>query len=388
MDLTEPGITMYAYQQYGRYFAQVADDIKDIAETELLELGAEEPSHSYRGIYFNAKPEALYRINLHSRLINRVLAPLKTFDCHSDNYLYQVAQKIHWEDFLNPEQTLAVFANVSQSNISHSKYAALRLKDAIVDYFRQRAGDRPSVNTRNPDLWLNVYIEKNVATISVDTSGGSLHRRGYRLETTQAPMSETLAASIIRYAEWDGQTPLYDPFCGSGTLLCEAYLIATKTPSANMRSKFGFERLPDFDDKLWAKVQKEANQKIKSVSDNLIKGSDIDSKVVDTAKKNSANIDPDKKIKIIQKDIFDIEKLQDTTIICNPPYGIRMKQKKDLSEFYKNLGDFLKQRCTNSTAYIYFGDREYLKRIGLKSSKRWILSNGGLDGRLAKFEMY
>jgi len=379
---------MYAYQQSNRYFAQVADDIKDIAEAELLELGAEEPSHSYRGIYFNANHDSLYNINFNSRLINRVLAPLKTFDCHSDNYLYQVAKKIHWEDFLNPKQTLAIFANVTDSNIRHSKFAALRLKDAIVDYFRERVGERPSIDTRNPDLWLNVYIEKNVATISVDTSGGSLHRRGYRMETTQAPMSETLAASIIRYAEWDGQTTLYDPFCGSGTILCEAYLAATKTPSAFMRSKFGFERLPDFDTNLWSKIQKDAKNKIQPVSNDLIKGSDIDSQVVATAKKNSAIIDPAEKIKIIQKDIFDIEKLRDTTIICNPPYGIRMKQKKDLAEFYKNLGDFLKQRCTNSTAYIYFGEREYLKRIGLKSSKRWILSNGGLDGRLAKFVMY
>ncbi len=223
---------MYEYQQSGRYFAQVADDIKDIAGEELQELGATDISDSYRGIYFNADQESLYRINLHSRLINRVLAPLKTFDCHSDNYLYKVGQQIHWEDFLNPEQTLAVFASVTQSNINHSKFAALRLKDAIVDYFRERAGKRPNIDTRNPDLWLNVYIEKNVAVISVDTSGGSLHRRGYRTESTQAPMSETLAASIIRYAEWDGQMPLYDPLCGSGTLLCEAYLVATKTPSA------------------------------------------------------------------------------------------------------------------------------------------------------------
>lgn len=379
---------MYDYQKSGRYFVQVADDIKDIAESELLELSATEPSHSYRGIYINADLESLYRINLQSRLINRVLAPLITFDCHSDNYLYQVGKQIHWENFLNPEQTLAIFASVTQSNINHSKYAALRLKDAIVDYFRERSGIRPSIDTRNPDLWLNVYIEKNVATISVDTSGGSLHRRGYRMESTQAPMSETLAASIIRYADWDGQTPLYDPFCGSGTLLCEAYLAASKTPSAYMRRKFGFERLPEFNSDLWAKIKKEATSKVKSVGNNLIQGSDIDLKVVATAKKNTAVIDPVAKIKIIKKDVFEIEKLENTTIVCNPPYGIRMEQKKDLSEFYKKLGDFLKQRCTNSTAYIYFGDRKYIKEIGLKSSQRWILSNGGLDGRLAKYVMY
>lgn len=379
---------MYEYQKSGRYFAQVADDIKDIAEAELLELGAVETSHSYRGIYFNADQESLYRINLHSRLINRILAPLKTFDCHSDKYLYQVGKQIHWEDFLNPEQTLAISANVTQSNINHSKFAALRLKDAIVDYFREREGKRPSIDRRNADLWLNVHIEKNVAIISVDTSGGSLHRRGYRVETIPAPMSETLAASIIRYSEWNGQTPLYDPLCGSGTLLCEAYLAATKTPSAYLRSKFGFERLLDFDAVLWAKVKKDADNKIQPVSKSLIQGSDIDSKVVETAKKNSTVIDPDRHIKIIQKDIFDIEKLANTTIVCNPPYGIRIQHMSDLDNFYKNLGDFLKQRCTNSTAYIYFGDRKYIKQIGLRSSKKWILSSGGLDGRLVKYVMY
>ena len=379
---------MYEYQQSERYFAQLADDIKDIAEEELLELGAMETSNSFRGIYFNADLESLYRINLNSRLINRVLAPLKTFSCHSDNYLYQVAQQIHWEDFLNPDQTFAVFANVSQSNINHSKFAALRLKDAIVDYFRDRGGIRPSIDTRNPDLWLNVHIDKNVAIISVDTSGGSLHRRGYRLDSTIAPMNETLAASIIRYSEWYGQTPLYDPLCGSGTLLCEAYLAATKTPSAKLRNKFGFERLPDFDIYLWAKVKKESNNKINTISKNLIQGSDIDLKVVEAAKKNCVVIDPDEQIKIVKKDIFEIEKLENTTIVCNPPYGIRMQNKKDLDVFFKDIGDFLKQRCTNSTAYIYFGDRKYIKQIGLRSSKKWILSSGGLDGRLVKYDMY
>jgi putative N6-adenine-specific DNA methylase len=379
---------MYEYQQSGRFFAQVADDIKDIAETEITELGASDISHAYRGMYFNADHETLYRINLYSRLLNRVLAPLKTFDCHSDKYLYRVAQQIRWEDFINPGNTLAIFANVTQSNINHSKYAALRLKDAIVDYFRERGGKRPSIDTRNPDLWLNLHIDHNVATISVDTSGGSLHRRGYRLETTQAPMSETLAASIIRYSGWDGTTPLYDPFCGSGTILCEAYLVAGQVPPSRRREKFGFLRLPDFDPALWNRVKKTSEKNIRTVRDGLIRGSDIDAKVVATAQKNSGVIDPAGQIKISQADVFGIEQLEGVTIICNPPYGIRMKNKQDLSDFYKRLGDFLKQRCKNSTAYIYFGDRKYTKNIGLKSSQKWILSNGGLDGRLAKYELY
>ena len=379
---------MFEYQKSGRYFAQVADDIKDIAEAEVIELGGRDVKHAYRGIYFNASQDTLYRINLHSRLLNRILAPLKSFDCHSDNYLYQVARQIQWEVFLHPGQTLAVFANVSQSNIRHSKFAALRLKDAIVDYFRERKGKRPSIDTRNPDLWLNLHIENNMAVISVDTSGGSLHRRGYRLESTQAPMSETLAASIIRYSGWDGRSPLYDPCCGSGTLLCEAWLMASKTPAAYRRSKFGFERLPDFDAKLWARIKKAGQNGIQKVAPGLIQGSDIDPVVIATARKNSAVIDETKSIRIILKDIFAIEKLENTTIICNPPYGIRLKEQGNLGDFYKNLGDFLKQRCTGSTAFIYFGDREYVKSIGLKSNQRWILSNGGLDGRLAKYILY
>ena len=169
---------MYEYQQSGRYFAQHSDDIKDITEVELQELGALDISSAYRGIYFNADKKTLYRINLQSRLLNRILAPIKSFDCHSDNYLYKVSKQIPWEDFLNTDHTFAVFANVTQSNINHSKYAALRVKDAIVDYFRENTGERPSVDRRNPDLWLNVHIDQNFAIISVDTSGGSLHRAG------------------------------------------------------------------------------------------------------------------------------------------------------------------------------------------------------------------
>jgi putative N6-adenine-specific DNA methylase len=379
---------MYEYQKSGRYFAQVSNDIKDIAEKELLELGATDTSNSYHGIYFNADKESLYRINLYSRLLNRILAPLKTFNCHSDKYLYKTGKQIKWEDFLSPEQTLAVFASVTQSKINHSKYAALRLKDAIVDYFRIQTGKRPSIDTRNPDLWLNVYIENNVAVISLDTSGGSLHRRGYRLETVKAPISETLAASIIRYSEWNGKTKLYDPFCGSGTLLCEAFLAATNTPSANRRKRFGFEQLPDFDSKIWKKVKKQAAENNISIQKGLIQGSDIDPKAISVAQNNSSVIDPSGKIKFFQKNIFDIEKLEETTIICNPPYGIRLKDKTDLNDFYKKLGDLLKQRCKNSTVFIYFGDRSYIKKIGLRSNKKWILSNGGLDGRLVKYEIY
>ncbi|MFH1852672.1 MAG: THUMP domain-containing protein [Candidatus Neomarinimicrobiota bacterium] len=377
----------YLYQRSQRYFAQVADDIKQLAEAELGSLGAQDVIPTYRGLYFSADRSALYRINLMSRLINRVLAPLVTFDCHSDKYLYLRAGQVLWQDFIAPDQTLAVFATVTHSTIKHSKFAALRLKDAIADQYRTRTGKRPSIDTRDPDLWLNLHIQNNKATISVDTSGGSLHRRGYRQAGVTAPMIETLAAAIIKMAEWDGWTPLYDPCCGSGTLLCEAFLAATNTPAAVLRKKFGFERLPDFEPETWRSVRQRAFGQITELPPGLIGGCDIDRQTVATARGNCTLIDKSGRIEIIQKDLFTIPALEDTTIIANPPYGLRLKE-DDLADFYRRLGDFLKQRCHGSRAYIYFGERQYLKHIGLRPAWKQPLANGGLDGRLARFDLY
>ena len=379
---------LYTYQKTNRYFAQVADDIKDIADKELQALGAVETSQVFRGIYFTATKRVLYAINFHSRLINRVLAPLLSFDCHSDRYLYQQASQLHWEDFINPSQTFAVFASVSHSAIRHSKFAALRLKDAVADYFRSRTGERPSIDTENPDLWINLHIENNKATISLDTSGGSLHRRGYRKKTVEAPMIETLAAAIIKHTGWEGKTSLYDPFCGSGTLLCEAFMYGANMPPSFLRRKFGFEKLPDFDSMLWRKIKNEGERNIKPIPKEMIGGSDISYQAVASAAYNCSMIDKASAIKVVQQDAFKLEKTAGKTIVCNPPYGVRMEKDTDLNDFYKKLGEIFKQQLAGSTAYIYFGERKYIKSFGLKPSWKKSLSNGGLDGRLVKYELY
>ncbi|HOP46276.1 MAG TPA: THUMP domain-containing protein [Desulfobacteraceae bacterium] len=379
---------MYIYQKTNRYFAQVADDIKDIAEKEIISLGGKNTRQSYRGIFFTATQRTLYSINYHSRLISRVLAPLIYFNCHSDRYLYKQASRIEWKDFMTPANTFAIFATVSNSRIRHSRFAALRMKDAIADYFRSISGKRPSVNTRNPDIWFNLHIENNKATISLDTSGGSLHRRGYRKESTTAPMVETLAAAIIRHSEWKGNTPLYDPFCGSGTFLCEAFMHASHMPSGILRSNFGFKRLPDFDSTLWKKIIREGKQNIKPVLKGLISGSDISLEAVKTARQNCRMIDRENHISIKRQDIFGIETLRDKTIICNPPYGIRTGKAEEMPDFYSRFGDFLKRHCTGSTAYVYFGEPAFIKSMGLKPSWKKPLSNGGLDGRLVRYELY
>ena len=379
---------MFEYQKTGHYFAQVSDDIKDIAEEELLSLGAKETRPAYRGISFTADRETLYAVNFHSRLINRVLAPLVSFNCHSDKYLYNRALQIRWDSFLDPSMTFAVFASVSNSSISHSRFAALRLKDAIVDYFQKDVERRPSIDTKDPDVWFNLYINNDKAVISLDTSGGSLHRRGYRGRNVAAPMIETLAAAIIRHSEWEGSVPLYDPFCGSGTLLCEAYMRMSNTPAGILRPRFGFERMPDFDNLLWHKVKRGGMKEIKSVSNGMIQGSDISSEAVKASIYNCSLIGAEKVIRIEKKDVFDIDKIQNKIIVCNPPYGIRIAKGEELCAFYKRYGDFLKKRCVGSSAYIYFGERRYIKEIGLKASWKKSISNGGLDGRLVKFELY
>ncbi len=379
---------MYHYQETQRYFAQVADDIKDIAEQELRTLGARETSPTYRGIYFSASPKVLYTINFYARLISRVLAPLTSFRCHSDRYLYKKAREIEWQDFLDPSQTFAVFATVANSAIRHSQFAALRLKDAVVDSFRAATGVRPSIDTKEPDVWLNLYIHNNEATLSLDTSGGSLHRRGYRKKSIQAPMVETLAAAIIQHAEWDGRRPLYDPLCGSGTLLCEAYMAAARMPAALFRKRFGFESLPDFDAALWKRVQADGQAALRAPPPGLISGSDIDPEAVRAARANCAALPAGSAITVEQRDAFQIRRIDNAVIVCNPPYGIRLGKPADLDDFYARLGDFLKQRCQGSTAFIYCGDRQYLKRIGLKPAWKKPLVNGGLDGRLAKYELY
>jgi putative N6-adenine-specific DNA methylase len=379
---------MLEYQQTHRFFAQVAGGLEELGAEELFKLNANHIRPVFRGIHFEADHAALYRINYTSRYLTRVLAPLISFPCYHTDAIYKKAKAINWAGLFTVDHTFAIFANVSNSKITHSQYAALRLKDAIVDYFRDRFETRPNIERINPDVWINLHIENNRATISLDTSGGSLHRRGYRKKTVEAPMQETVAAAIIRYVEWDGLKPIYDPMCGSGTLLSEALLAHCCIPAGFLRKRFGFEFLPDFDNEIWQSEKKEADQQIRQLPDKLISGSDISSKAVEAARTNFRSLPAGININLTVMDFQNIQNLNDRIIICNPPYGIRLGKKQDIGKFYKAFGDFLKQRCQGSAAVIYFGNRELLKHIGLKPSWKKPLENGGLDGRLAKFEIY
>jgi putative N6-adenine-specific DNA methylase len=380
---------MFIYQKTNRYFAQISTGIEPVAIRELENIGAGKIQPGVRGIYFSADPAVLYSINYKSRLISHVLAPLLSFECRDREDLYRKGKSIDWSSIFSIDDTFGISANVSANeNIRHSKFAALCLKDAIVDLFRSRYGKRPDVDSYDPDIWINLHIRGENATVSLDTSGGSLHRRGYRIKTVEAPMQETLAAGMIAFSGWKGQTPIYDPMCGSGTLLCEAIIEYCQIPAGFLRKKFGFFYMPDFQQKLWDKIKNTADKKIKRLLPGIIAGSDLDRQAVGAAKSNCRIIPGGNNIQITQTDFKEISKLENMMIVCNPPYGIRLKKKDDLGKFYKEFGDFLKQRCKGSQAIIYFGNREMIKHIGLKPTWKKPMRNAGLDGRMVKYELF
>ena len=378
---------MYEYNRNG-FFAQVTGKMEDLCKEELIELGAKDTEVSYKGVYFKADFPTIYKINYTSRLLSRVLAPLVSFPCRSTEYLYQRAKKIHWEDFCSLEKTFSISASVSQSRITNSLYASQCLKDGIADYFRNKYGKRPDVQVVNPDVRFNLHIEKDMAVISLDTSGESLHKRGYRLLAGEAPMQETLAAALIRISKWDGQNTLYDPMCGSGTILCEALMHYCRVPSQKLRNKFGFFNLPEFNKKEWNEVKAECDSKIRPLQKNIICGSDISRESIKVAKKNLAHLTYSESVDLSVKPFQQIEEFENGTLITNPPYGMRLGESDDVQALYKELGDFLKTKCPGTSAFIYTGNPELRKFIGLKTTKRLPLDNGKLEGVLLQIDSY
>jgi putative N6-adenine-specific DNA methylase len=379
---------MFLYQQHHRFYAQVNPGLVEIAAAELGALGARHCRSTGGGVEFEADLETLYRINYQSRLVSRILAPLAEFDCGGPEDLYRGAKAVAWERIFSPDHTFAVFANVRSQTLRHSGFAALRVKDAVADRFRERFGRRPDVNPKTPDLWIALHLEADRATVSLDTSGGSLHRRGYRRQTVEAPIQETLAAAMVHWSRWNADRPLVDPMCGSGTLVCEALMTACRIPAGYRRRRFGFAFLPDYDNRRWATIKRLADEQIRPVSADLIQAGDVAAQAVSAARTNLARLPHGAKVRVRRADFQGWKSLENAMILCNPPYGIRLAPAADLAAWYARLGDFLKQHCRGATALIYFGQRTYLKQIGLRPAWKKPVPSGGLDGRLARFDMY
>lgn len=374
----------YEYQRTGRYFVQVAGSLERLAKDELLELGAVIHSEVPRGFSISCDLAALYKIIYTSRLAQRVLAPLASFACHSEKYLArQSASILDWTSLFDVESSFGIDVNLSTSNIRHSLYAGQLLKDAICDQFRAKHGKRPDFRTSNPDINFNLHIKDNFAAISLDLSG-SMHKRGYRAGTTDAPLQETLAAAIVSLSGWDGQKPLTDPMCGSGTLLCEALMSWCRIPAASLREHKYLTRFPDHDPKLWEHVKQQSDQAIRELPDGLISGSDLSASALQVARTSLDRLPFGGKVKLARSRFQDLPSLAERCVITNPPYGIRLEETASVGKLYNDLGDWLKQRCPGSEAYILCGSADLVPQLRLRAWWKKSLKNGDLDVKLAK----
>ena len=372
-----------------QYFATVARGLEPIAAQELERLGALEVRPDFTGVHFVGDSALLYRVNLWARTIFRVLVTLREFPCPDADRLYQEVQNIEWEQYLQPHNTLAVNATGGNDKLNHTHFTALQVKNAIVDQQRHQFGQRSSVDTQNPDVLINAHIHQDRCILSLDSSGTSLHRRGYRPAVGVAPLKETLAAALLDMAEWEASLPFLDPLCGSGTLPLEASLKALNIAPGLFRMQFAFERWPDFDEALWEQLLKEAENSELSELKVPIVGSDRDSDILNQARINAQQCGLADKVKFTQTELSQVEAPADSgVIICNPPYGERLGDAKELGDFYKLLGDVFKQRFKGWTAFVLTGNKELAKRVGLKASRRIPVYNGALACTLLKYELY
>ncbi|PIW21238.1 MAG: RNA methyltransferase [Candidatus Aquicultor secundus] len=372
-----------------RFFATAAKGVEPVLAGELRALGMRDVVEETGGVRFFGELEAAYRANLWLRTANRVLMTLREFNCPSEQALYDGVRKIDWRRHLTSKMTLAVDANVRSSTMKHSKYAALKTKDAIVDQLREKTGSRPSVDPENPDLRINVHIDRNHCTLSLDTSDESLHKRGYRTAGLEAPLKETLAAALVCFTEWDMKSPFIDPMCGSGTIVIEAALKAANIAPGLIRKTFGFQQWLNFDKNLWDSLVNQAEGLRKPKPQAPIRGYDISGKAISAAMENARAATVGPFVPFIRKDIKDLEPPPGPgVIIVNPPYGERLGQKQELEPFYKTIGDVFKQKCKGYSGFVFTGNLELAKHIGLKASRRIVLFNGPIESRLLKYELY
>jgi putative N6-adenine-specific DNA methylase len=372
-----------------QYFATVARGLEPWAATELETLGATDIQPEFCGVAFRGDRALLYRVNLWSRLAFRVLVKLADFPCVDADDLYGGVQRLDWRPYLSPELTLAVEATGKHRRLNHSHFTALQVKNAIVDQQRQHWGERSAVDTQQPDVRVNVHLHNDHCTVSLDSSGSSLHRRGYRAAVGAAPLKETLAAALVQLSGWPGNVPLIDPLCGSGTLPLEASLIALDMAPGLFREAFGFETWPDFDADLWQNLLQQAEDRQREHLDTLVWGCDRDDEVIQQAQGNANRCGLGDQIQFFQQELEDLAAPADQGyLLCNPPYGERLGQDEDLGAFYKLLGDVLKQRFKGWTAFVLSGNKELARSIGLKSAQRIPVFNGTLPCQWMKYELY
>lgn len=363
--------------------------LEHVLANELAAIGSENITVLNRAVSFTGSNEIMYRANLELRTALRILKPILSFSVRDEIGLYTETKRFGWDAYLTPKTTFAIDSFVHSENFNHANYVALKVKDAIVDQLRTVYGQRPDVELEHPDLRLNVHISDELCTISLDSSGNSLHKRGYRIGQGLAPINEVLAAGMILLTDWKGQTNFVDPMCGSGTFLMEAATIAYNIAPGMKIAEFGFMRWNDWDETLWMKIVDQAKSREREFKYTIV-GFDESSEAITSAKENIKNAELGWKI------LVKTGKLQELTpdllpdggmVIINPPYGERLNN-TDTEQLYTEIGDALKQNFNGFSAWIISSNKEALKHIGLKTSRKLLLYNGSLECKFHNYQIY
>jgi putative N6-adenine-specific DNA methylase len=360
---------------------------EDLLERELIQLGALHVKQGVRSVSFEGDKGFMYKANLGLRTAIKILKPIHSFKLKTEQDLYDQIYKMPWENYMKNAGTLAVSSTLNSDVFTHSQYISLKTKDAIVDRFRDQTGERPNVDLRFPDLKLNIHIDRNICHVSLDTSGESLHKRGYKTATNIAPINEVLAAGLIMLSGWDGQSDFMDPMCGSGTMLVEAAMIACNIPPNLMRKEFAFERWADWDVELFEKIEESLLKKTRDFHHRIL-GFDKSPSAVAKAIENTKSAHLDEFITIKHEDFFKTQKGGDKKLhmVFNPPYGERLDI--DMENFYKSIGDTLKQNYPGTTAWFITSNLEAIKHVGLRPSRKIKLFNAKLESKLVKYDIY
>jgi len=369
-----------------KLLAKTLFGLEQILADELKSIGADDIELLKRAVSFTGDKEIMYRANYCCRTALRVLKPIAKFKVNSADELYNNVKRINWPQYLDLNGTFAIDETVGSSVFLHTKFVALKAKDAIADRFRMKFGKRPSVDVKNPDLRINIHIYKDDCTISIDSSGDPLYKRGYRILTDKAPINEILAAGMILLSGWEKDCNFIDPMCGSGTILIEAAMIANNIPPGIFRS-FGFEKWNDFDKKLWDKIVRETDAQKCDFKFEIV-GSDRSYKAIEIARQNLKAANLQNHIILFHNSIEKQTPPKAKGImITNPPYGERMEV-NDQIELYKKIGDSLKKNYAGYSAWLISSDFTALKNIGLRPSRKIALFNGQLECRYLRFDIY
>lgn len=370
--------------------AKTFKGLEDVLAKELIELGANNVQIQRRAVAFTGDKRMLYTANFCLRTASRVLVPIATFKAKKTDEIYEQVKQVDWAQYMNTRTSFAIDATVYSDLFRHSQFITYRVKDAIVDWWMEHGGVRPNVQLTNPDLYLNVHIAGDMVTLSLDSSGESLHKRGYRVANTQAPINEALAAGMLLLAGWNGQSDFYDPMCGSGTLLIEAALIARNIAPGIYRKGFAFEKWADFDADLFEDVSSDDSRE-RDFS-HKIYGSDAGFYAMQVAMKNVQSAGLQRDIEVKQIRIQELKLAEKNTegalIMINPPYGERLAQDRDVLRLYQDMGTTLKHQFSGATAWIISSNEEALKCIGLRPAKKIHLVNGDLECLFNKYELF